>query len=81
MAMPENEYTCDDDILCGVNLPKDVENLTELEQKHLPVISAPDTVKRNEAFPVTIEVGKYKKRPNESEHFIEWVDLYSGDIL
>ena len=77
--MPEYEYTCDDDILCGVNLPKDVGSLTELEQKHLPVISAPDTVKRNEAFPVTIEIGKYKKHPNEPGHSIGWVELYSGD--
>ncbi|MCK4926435.1 superoxide reductase [Candidatus Aerophobetes bacterium] len=79
--MAEYEYTCEEDILCGVNLPKDIGNLTELEQKHLPVISAPDTVRRNEVFAVTIEVGKYKKHPNESGHFIEWVELYSGDTF
>jgi len=48
-----------------VNVPKDANNLAELEQKHLPVISAPDRVKRDEEFPVTIEVGKYKKHPND----------------
>jgi len=79
--MVKYEYTCEDDILCGVNLPKDVSNLTELEQKHLPVISAPDRVKRNEVFPLTVEIGKYKKHPNEPAHFIEWVELYSGDTF
>ena len=58
----EYEYTCDDDILCGVNVPKDASNLRELEEKHLPVITAPDTVNRNQSFEVTIEVGKYRKQ-------------------
>jgi len=79
--MAEYDYTCDEDILCGVNLPKDQKNLTELEEKHLPVIAAPDRVKRDEEFTVTIEVGKYRKHPNEAAHFIEWVELYSGDTF
>jgi len=58
--MAEYEYTCDEDILCGVNVPKDANNLAELEQKHLPVISAPEKVKRGDTFSVTIEVGKHK---------------------
>ena len=79
--MAEYEYTCDEDILCGVNVPKDANNLAELEQKHLPVISAPGRVKRDQQFTVTIEVGKYKKHPNEAAHFIEWIELYSGDTF
>jgi len=77
----EYEYTCDDDILCGVNVPKDASHLAELEEKHLPVITAPDTVNRNQSFEVTIEVGKYRKHPNEASHFIEWIELYSGDTF
>jgi len=77
----EYEYTCDDDILCGVNVPKDASNLRELQEKHLPVITAPDTVNRNQSFEVTIEVGKYRKHPNEASHFIEWIELYSGDTF
>lgn len=77
----EYNYTCDDDILCGVNVPKDANNLAELEEKHLPVITAPGTVKRDRTFEVTVEVGKYKKHPNEAAHFIEWVELYSGDTF
>ncbi len=75
------KYSCEQDILCGVRIPKDLNMLTELEQKHIPVISAPDRVKRNEAFTVTIEVGKYKSHPNEPGHFIEWIELYSGDTF
>ena len=79
--MPEAKYSCEQDVLCGVNTPKDLKALTELEQKHTPAISAPDKVKRDETFTVTIEVGKYKAHPNEPVHFIEWVELYSGDTF
>ena len=62
-------------------MPKDPKTLNELEQKHIPVINAPDRVKRDESFTVTVEVGKYKAHPNEPAHFIEWVELYSGDTF
>lgn len=74
-------YSCEQDILCGVRTPKDMNALSELEQKHLPVISAPERIKRDEVFEVTIEVGRYKVHPNEPGHFIEWVELYSGDTF
>lgn len=79
--MPEARYSCQQDILCGVNLPKDKNNLTELEKKHLPIIEAPDAVKQNEPFEVNIHVGGVDgiEHPNEPGHFIEWVELYSGD--
>jgi len=79
--MPEAKYSCKDDILCGVNIPKDLKAPSELEQKHLPVISAPDKVKKDEAFSVTVEVGKLKAHPNEPGHFIEWIELYCGDTF
>ncbi len=79
--MPEAKYTCEQDILCGVNVPKDMSQMTELEQKHIPVITAPDKVKKDEAFNITVEVGKYKAHPNEPVHFIEWVEVYSGDTF
>ncbi|MBN1406066.1 MAG: hypothetical protein JW946_06065 [Candidatus Omnitrophica bacterium] len=55
--------------------------LSELEQKHLPVIDAPKKVKRDETFLVVIEVGKLKAHPNEPVHFIEWIELYCGDTF
>jgi superoxide reductase len=79
--MAEAKYVCGQDILCGVNIPKDPNSLAELEQKHIPVIDAPGKVKKDETFSVTIEVGKYKAHPNEPAHFIEWVELYSGDTF
>lgn len=75
------KYSCEQDILCGVRIPKDMNTLTELEQKHLPVITAPTKVKRDETFELTIEIGKLKTHPNEPAHFIEWIELYSGDTF
>ncbi len=79
--MPDAKYSCAQDILCGVNIPKDPKTLSELEQKHTPAINAPTKLKRNETFEVTVEVGKHKTHPNEPAHFIEWVELCSGDTF
>ncbi len=79
--MAITKYSCEQDVLCGVHVAKDMKALSELEQKHVPVITAPDRVKRDRTFLVTIEVGKYKAHPNEPSHFIEWVELYSGDTF
>jgi superoxide reductase len=73
------QWSCDQDIMCGVNQPKDFDNLTDLEKKHLPVIEAPEKVSKDQAFTVTVEVGKLLAHPNEPAHFIEWVELYCGD--
>lgn len=75
----KKKWTCDDDILCGINTPKDWENLTDLDKKHVPVIEAPDRVKKDEPFTVKVTVGKLLAHPNEPAHFIEWVELYCGD--
>jgi superoxide reductase len=77
----DKKWTCQEDILCGVNLPKDTSNLTDLEKKHTPVVSAPDTAKKDEPFEVGVEVGKLLAHPNEPAHFIEWVELYCGDTF
>ncbi len=75
------QWTCADDILCGINEPKNPEELSDLEKKHTPVINAPGTVKKDEPFEVTIEAGKLLAHPNESGHFIEWIELYCGDTF
>lgn len=79
--MAETKFICEQDALCGMRTAKDLKNLSELEQKHLPVISAPEKIKRDETFGVTVEVGKYKAHPNDPGHFIEWVELYSADTF
>lgn len=72
---------CEDDIFCGINQPKSekVDTMSDLEKKHIPVIEAPSKVRKGEPFEVTVEVGKHLKHPNENAHYIEWIELFSGD--
>lgn len=74
---------CEEDLFCGVNVAKneDPEEMDALEKKHTPVITAPDKVEKGEAFQVKVEVGKYKDHPNEHGHFIQEVELFSGDTF
>jgi len=68
-------------LFCQVNRPKDMNNLTDLEKKHTPVISVPAAIRVDEPFEVTVEVGKLLAHPNEPGHFIEFIDLYAGDVF
>lgn len=77
----DKQWTCEEDILCGVKGTKNPTEPTDLEKKHTPAIEAPDTVKKNEPFEVTIEAGKLLDHPNEPGHFIEWMELYCGDTF
>jgi superoxide reductase len=70
---------CQSDLFCGVNKTKDTANMTDLEKKHHPVITAPSSVKSGQPFEVVIEVGKYMTHPNEPGHFIEFIELYADD--
>jgi superoxide reductase len=70
---------CTEDIFCGVNAVTDVEQASDLEKKHIPIISAPESVKKSECFEVEVEVGKLLKHPNEPGHFIQFIELYAGD--
>jgi len=77
------DMMCEDDILCGLNKAKseNVDQMTDLEKKHTPVVEAPVKVKKGEPFEVSIKVGAYMPHPNENAHYIEWVELYSGDTF
>ncbi|MHC4743469.1 MAG: class II SORL domain-containing protein [Planctomycetota bacterium] len=77
--MKSEPNVCAEDIFCGVNMVPDIDDATDLEKKHLPVISAPAKVQSNECFEVTIEVGKLIDHPNEPGHFIEFIELYAGE--
>lgn len=74
---------CEDDIFCGVNEAKstNVDEMTDLEKKHTPVIESPKAVKKGEPFEVYVEVGKHMSHPNENAHYIEWIELFSGDTF
>lgn len=45
-------------------------------EKHVPVIDAPDTVKAGEIFQVTVSVGKEIAHPNTTDHHIRWIQLF-----
>ncbi len=37
---------CESDLFCGVNMVKDPSSMTDLEKKHLPVITVPEKFKK-----------------------------------
>lgn len=45
-------------------------------EKHVPVITAPDEVKTGEDFEVNICIGKEIPHPNELEHHIVWAQAF-----
>ena len=68
-------------LFAGVNHPAHPDDLSDLEKKHLPVMSAPDSVKAGECFQVDVAVGELLAHPNEDGHFIEFIELYADDIF
>ena len=45
-------------------------------EKHVPVIEAPQTIKKDELFNVVVSIGKQVPHPNKTEHHIRWIDMY-----
>lgn len=45
-------------------------------EKHVPVIEAPDSVSADEFFDVTVSLGKEISHPNTTAHHIRWIQLY-----
>lgn len=68
---PEHETT--------INQVKDMDNMTDLEKKHVPLIHVEGTPSAGEEFPVTVWVGEHLAHPSEAEHHIEFIDLYLDD--
>lgn len=46
------------------------------KEKHVPVIEAPDNVKKGEFTKITVSVGKDIPHPNTTEHHIRWIEVY-----
>jgi len=46
------------------------------KEKHVPVLEAPDSIKKGEVCRVTAAVGKEIVHPNTTEHHIRWIELY-----
>ena len=69
----------DPGLFCKVNRAKDPTSKEPLEQRHLPAIEVPGEIKSEQFFNVTIRVGEIE-HPNENGHFIQWIELYVGDV-
>ncbi|MEM1588754.1 MAG: class II SORL domain-containing protein [Candidatus Bathyarchaeia archaeon] len=65
-----------------INKAKNPENLTAMEKKHLPIIDAPSSVEKGKPFLVKVKVGGIDgvEHPNMLGHWINWVELYAGEI-
>lgn len=46
------------------------------QEKHVPVIEAPEKAKKGEFFKITVSVGKQIPHPNTTEHHIRWIEVY-----
>jgi superoxide reductase len=46
------------------------------QEKHVPVIEAPDKIKKGETVNITVSVGKQIAHPNTTEHHIRWIEVY-----
>ncbi|MBF7096947.1 class II SORL domain-containing protein [Alkalibacter mobilis] len=58
------------------NLTSTVQSGDWKNEKHVPVIKAPESVKKDEAFLVTVVVGEEIAHPNTFEHYIKWIKLF-----
>jgi superoxide reductase len=45
-------------------------------EKHVPVIEAADSAKKQGSVAVTVSVGKEIAHPNTTEHHIAWIEVY-----
>jgi superoxide reductase len=46
------------------------------QEKHVPVIEAPDTVTKGKVFQVKVTVGKEISHPNTTPHHIRWITVF-----
>ncbi|MDD4910644.1 MAG: class II SORL domain-containing protein [Candidatus Omnitrophica bacterium] len=46
------------------------------KEKHVPVIEAPDKIKKGEFAKIAVSVGKEIAHPNTTEHHIRWISVY-----
>ncbi|MFB6075940.1 MAG: desulfoferrodoxin family protein [Candidatus Aenigmatarchaeota archaeon] len=74
---------CENDIFCGLNRTKkmDPNEMSDLEKKHVPHIEVESITEKENKFKISVELGKYMDHPNEHNHFIQWIELYSGETF
>lgn len=83
MQPQQKEVSCEQDLFCGINRAKSMkpEEMNDLEKKHTPLIEVSGKPEKGKPFEVTVTVGKLLKHPNEHGHYINWIELYSGDTF
>lgn len=59
-----------------VKLSEFVKSADWKNEKHVPVIECPDSVKAGEFFSVAVTVGKQIAHPNTTEHHIAWIAIH-----
>jgi superoxide reductase len=68
-----------EDLFSQINRVKEPKNMSLLEEKHSPVIKAPENIKAGEPFEVQIEIGRVA-HPMERAHYINWLQLFADEI-
>ncbi|MRR38840.1 twin-arginine translocation signal domain-containing protein, partial [bacterium] len=68
----------DQGLFSAINRTKDPAKKSPLEQKHVPVIKAPATVKAGEPFTVEVTVGDVV-HPMGPTHWIQFIELNVGN--
>ncbi len=46
------------------------------KEKHVPLIEAPNTVKKAEQLEVAVSIGKEISHPNTTQHHISWISIF-----
>ncbi|MBN1422036.1 MAG: hypothetical protein JXP34_24905 [Planctomycetes bacterium] len=61
----------------GYNEPKDPNNLTELEKKHIPKVEIPPKITANQPFTIKATIGEIQ-HPTTDDHHIAWIEFYAN---
>ncbi len=49
--------------------------------EHVPFIHCVEQTREGEPFPVAVRVGHESEHPDEPEHYVAWLQLWSGERL
>lgn len=60
-----------------VHRAKNLHNLTDEEELHVPMLLVPTNVRAGKPFRMQIQVGK-ELHPMTEEHYIEWIEVWAG---
>ncbi len=60
----------------GSKIGDKVQSADWKSEKHVPAITAPDSVKAGEWIKLNVRVGKEIAHPNTVEHHIRWIQVY-----